>query len=80
MAAPTIPAISYNIERDAGSDAKTTSPKAVKTFVEGKGYLTQHQSLANVNAKKINGYSIVVQSTAPGAGTSETQITIVVPE
>ena len=32
--------ISTNINNDADSDVKTTSPKAVKTFVEGKGYGT----------------------------------------
>lgn len=35
---PTVPAISTDIGADATSDAKTASPKAVKTFVEGKGY------------------------------------------
>ena len=77
---PTVPTISTSINDDAGSNAKTVSPKAVKSFVEGKGYLTQHQSLANVNAAKVNGYNIVVQSSAPSAGTSSTQITVVVPE
>jgi hypothetical protein len=37
---PTVPAISTDITTDASSDTKTTSPKAVKTFVEGKGYGT----------------------------------------
>ena len=40
---PTVPAISTNITSDATSNVKTTSPKAVKTFVEGKGYATQSQ-------------------------------------
>lgn len=31
---PTVPQISTNIEADGSSDAKTVSPKAVKTFVE----------------------------------------------
>lgn len=43
---PTVPAISTNITSDATSDTKTTSPKAVKDFVEGKGYLTQHQDIS----------------------------------
>ena len=43
---PRVPVISTDITSDASSDTKTASPKAVKTFVEGKGYLTQHQSLA----------------------------------
>lgn len=37
---PTVPTISTDISTDATSDVKTTSPKAVKTFVEGKGYGT----------------------------------------
>lgn len=77
---PTVPAISTNITSDAGSDAKTVSPKAVKTFVEGKGYLTQHQSLSNVNAARVSGYKITVETEAPDAGTPDTTITIVVPE
>ena len=43
---PSVPTISTNIESDANSDTKTASPKAVKTFVEGKGYLTQHQDIS----------------------------------
>ena len=43
---PTVPAISTDIAADAASDTKTASPKAVKTFVEGKGY----QTAANVRA------------------------------
>lgn len=43
---PTVPTISTNITSDATSDTKTTSPKAVKDFVEGKGYLTQHQDIS----------------------------------
>jgi hypothetical protein len=43
---PTVPTISTNIANDAISDTKTTSPKAVKDFVEGKGYLTQHQDIS----------------------------------
>ena len=35
-----VPEISTDINADATSDAKTASPKAVKTFVEGKGYGT----------------------------------------
>lgn len=33
---PTVPAISTNIETDAASDAKTASPKAVKTYIDSK--------------------------------------------
>lgn len=43
---PTVPTISTNIANDATSDTKTASPKAVKDFVEGKGYLTQHQDIS----------------------------------
>lgn len=43
---PTVPTISTNITSDAASDTKTASPKAVKDFVEGKGYLTQHQDIS----------------------------------
>lgn len=32
---PTVPTISTNISSDATSDTKTTSPKAVKTYVDG---------------------------------------------
>lgn len=39
-AIPTVPTISTDIASDATSDTKTTSPKAVKTFVENKGYGT----------------------------------------
>lgn len=37
---PTVPTISTDIDTDATSDTKTASPKAVKTFVEGKNYGT----------------------------------------
>ena len=37
---PTVPTISTSVTTDAASDTKTVSPKAVKDFVEGKGYLT----------------------------------------
>lgn len=43
---PNVPSISTNISNDATSDIKTASPKAVKDFVEGKGYLTQHQDIS----------------------------------
>ncbi len=49
---PTIPAISTNINTDASSDTKTASPKAVKTFVEGKNYITNStNSLTNYYKK-----------------------------
>ena len=37
---PTIPTISTDVISDGIDDTKTVSPKAVKIFVEGKGYLT----------------------------------------
>lgn len=43
---PTVPTISTNITSDAASDTKTASPKAVKDFVEGKSYLTEHQDIS----------------------------------
>ena len=42
---PTVPAISTDISADSASDAKAVSPKAVKTFVEGKGYLTSYTEI-----------------------------------
>lgn len=35
-AIPTVPTISTNISEDANSDTKTASPKAVKTYADGK--------------------------------------------
>lgn len=43
---PAVPTISTDIDTDGNDDTKTASPKAVKTFVEGKGYLTQHQDIS----------------------------------
>ena len=48
---PTVPTISTDIPADAASDAKTASPKAVKTFVENKGYATEQyvtQAIAGI--------------------------------
>jgi len=47
---PTVPAISTDITSDATSDTKTTSPKAVKTFVEGKGYGTYSKPSGGIPA------------------------------
>lgn len=52
---PTVPTISTNIESDGSSDAKTASPKAVKSFVEGKGYTTNTGTITSV---KMNGSTI----------------------
>ena len=43
---PTVPTISTDIDTDGNDDTKTASPKSVKTFVEGKEYLTQHQDIS----------------------------------
>ena len=45
---PTVPTISTDISSDASSDTKTVSPKAVKTFVEGKGYTTNTGTVTGV--------------------------------
>ena len=45
---PTVPTISTDIDADATSDVKTTSPKAVKTFVENKGYTTNTGTVTGV--------------------------------
>ena len=50
---PTVPTISTDIAADAGSDAKTASPKAVKTFVEGKGYGTYSKPSGGIPATDI---------------------------
>ena len=51
---PTVPAISTDISADGTSDAKTASPKAVKTFVEGKGYITSaHEVPSGGNAGQV---------------------------
>ena len=47
---PTVPVISTDISADATSDTKTTSPKAVKTFVEGKGYGTYSKPSGGIPA------------------------------
>lgn len=52
---PTVPTISTDISSDASSDAKTASPKAVKTFVEGKGYTTNTGTITSV---KMNGSTV----------------------
>lgn len=51
---PTVPTISTDISSDATSDTKTASPKAVKTFVEGKGYITSaHEVPSGGNAGQV---------------------------
>lgn len=57
---------------------KTEIPTKTSQLTNNSGFLTQHQSLANVNAAKVNGYNIVVSNTAP-TNASNTTITIVVP-
>ena len=67
---PTVPEISTDISADATSDTKTTSPKAVKTFVEGKGYTTNTGTITSV---KMNG-SIVSSSGEVDLGTVITDV------
>lgn len=43
-AIPTVPTISTDISNDAASDDKTASPKAVKTYVDGKSYTLDNVS------------------------------------
>ena len=50
---PTVPIISTDIATDATSDTKTTSPKAVKTFVENKGYGTYSKPSGGIPAADI---------------------------
>ena len=52
-AIPSVPTISTDITADATSDTKTTSPKAVKTFVEGKGYGTYTKPANGIPASDI---------------------------
>lgn len=56
---PTVPTISTDISSDATSDTKTTSPKAVKTFVEGKGYLTSETYTGTVTGVTMNSGSTI---------------------
>lgn len=67
---PTVPTISTDISSDATSDTKTTSPKAVKTFVEGKGYTTNTGTITSV---KMNG-STIASSGEADLGTVITDI------
>ena len=68
---PTVPTISTDIDTDGNDDTKTASPKAVKTFVEGKGYLTQHQ---DISGKANKSEMSVVDGT--GANADKTTITL----
>ena len=70
---PTVPTISTNITSDAASDLKTASPKAVKTYVDGK-------VPSNIVTGDGASYTIKVATSAPASGTSSSIITIVVPE
>ena len=66
---PTVPTISTDIDTDGNDDTKTASPKAVKTFVEGKGYLTQHQDISGKADKS-------EMSVTDGTGTDADKTTI----
>ncbi len=61
----------------AGKGGGGNVPEKVSELENDAGYLTAHQSLENVNAARINGYTVVVRDSAPAAGTPQTQITIV---
>ena len=50
---PTVPTISTDIASDAFSDTKTASPKAVKTFVENKGYGTYSKPTDGIPASDL---------------------------
>jgi hypothetical protein len=62
-----VPEISTNISTDAASDAKTASPKAVKTFVESKGYLTSHQDISGKASLTDLPYALVTKTPANGS-------------
>ena len=70
---PTVPTISTSITSDASSDAKTASPKAVKTYVDA-------QIPANIVTGDGASYTVKVATSAPASGTAASIITIVVPE
>lgn len=57
---PTVPTISTDIDSDGTSDTKTASPKAVKTFVEGKGYTT--------NTGTVTGIKVGTTDYSPSSG------------
>ena len=57
---PTVPTISTDISADATSDTKTASPKAVKTFVENKGYTT--------NTGTVTGVTVGTTAYSPSSG------------
>ena len=67
---PTVPTISTDISTDGSSDTKTASPKAVKTFVEGKGYTTNTGTITSI---KMNG-STIASSGEANLGTVITDI------
>lgn len=71
-AIPTVPIISTDIALDATSDTKTTSPKAVKTFVENKGYGTYSKPSGGIPASDLASGVIpnsVVNATSQQDGT-----------
>ena len=71
-AIPTVPIISTDIESDSTSDTKTTSPKAVKTFVENQGYGTYSKPSGGIPASDLaNGVipNSVVNATSQQDGT-----------
>ena len=69
-----IPAISTDISSDATSDSKTTSPKAVKTFVESKGYGTGTLTGVTFNGASatVSGGIAAITATIPAEVTETT--------
>lgn len=78
---PTVPAISTNITNDATSDIKTASPKAVKDFVEGKGYLTQHQDISGkANQSDLESLEDRVDALEQSGGTTQYSYLKLIPD
>ena len=53
-----VPPISTDITTDGAFNSKATSPKAVKTFVEGKGYTTNTGTVTSVGVSVPTGLSV----------------------
>ena len=62
---PDIPVVSRDIEADSANYGKAAAAKAVKEFVEGKGYLTQHQSLTDYATKVYVDAAVAAAGGAP---------------
>ena len=62
---PDIPVVSRDIEADSANYGKAAAAKAVKEFVERKGYLTQHQSLTDYATKVYVDAAVAAAGGAP---------------